>query len=77
MNELQQYFEAGYNLAFSETPAYRSSPVYMAFMSGVWAKKHFVPCGEIKAGRGYKMIVNSTYILDWKDSDVTPKVSQK
>ncbi len=75
--ELQGYFEAGWNLRFSENPPYASSPVGMAFASGVWARRHSLPCGEIKAGRGYKMIVNREYILDYKDSDINPKVTRK
>jgi len=77
MNELQKYFEAGYNMKFSENPPYASSPVGMAFAAGVYCARHFIPMGEIKAGRGYKMIVNRRYILDFKDSDINPTVSQK
>lgn len=76
-NELQKYFEAGWNLNFSENPPYASSPIGLAFAAGVWARKHSLPCGEIKSSRGYKMIVNRDYILDFKDSDCNPNVTKK
>ena len=74
---LQDYFNAGYDLRFSESPPYPSSPVSMAFNAGVYCRRHGIPAGEIKAGRGYKMIINRKYILDFKESDINPKASQK
>jgi hypothetical protein len=74
--ELLEYAEAGYNKRFSEQPPYPTSPIFMAFQSGVWCREHGINVKEIRSGRGYKMIVNRTYALDWKKNDYQPDVTR-
>lgn len=73
---IYDYFMAGYNLAMGQQPPYPSSTVYMAFYAGVWCRRHNLTAHEIKAGRGYKMIVNRQYSLDFKRNDQIPDVQR-
>jgi len=76
MTTLTDYMKAGYNNQESDCPPYPSSTVYMAFMAGKWCRLHNVTPQEIKPGRGYKMIVNRTFSLDFKHNNTTPNVER-
>ena len=76
MNELYDYMQAGYTGSTSQKPPYPSSPVYMAYMAGVWCRLNNIPPQEIKSGRGYKMIVNRRWSLNYKCDDNNPVVTQ-
>ena len=76
MTDLTEYIKAGYNNQDSACPPYPSSTVYMAFMAGKWCRLHGVTPQEIKPGRGYKMIVNRTFSLDFKSNNITPIVQR-
>ena len=74
MNEIQDCFQAGYNLS-NERPPWPSSTVYMAYQSGVWCRKHGINPLEVKQSRGYTMIVNRTYKLNFKNDNDIPDVT--
>jgi hypothetical protein len=73
---IHDYFLAGYHGRTSEEPPYPSSPVYMAYQAGKWCREHGITALEIKAGRGYKMLVNRTLVLDYKKNDQNPVVTR-
>jgi hypothetical protein len=76
MPTLEDYMNAGYNLEGSACPPYPSSTVYMAFMAGKWCRFNHITPKEIKPGRGYKMIVNRTFSLDFKHDNNIPNVER-
>lgn len=77
MDNIQKYFQAGYDGRSSERPPYGSSVTGMAFSCGVWCRANGITPHEIKPSRGYKWIINRTFVLDFKNDDYNPQVSRK
>jgi len=69
-------FMAGYHGRTSEEPPYASSINGMAYQAGKWCREYKVVAQEIKPSRGYKMIVNRTYVLDFKRDSYSPDVTR-
>jgi len=71
--ELAQYAcAAGPDAA--DRPPYASSPNWMVFHVGLWAREHNVVVEEVKHGRGYNYTLNRKYRLNFSTTD-TPVVS--
>ena len=74
--DLTQHALAAYDGRMSEQPAYDSSPAGMAFSAGLWARAKGILPEEVRAGRGYKMILNRDWVLDFKNTGA-PVVTRK
>lgn len=49
-------------------PAYDSSPNGLAFLAGLWAREHGIVVHEVRASRGYTLILNRDWRIDFKKS---------
>ncbi len=72
---LYDYAMAGFIGRESERPPYASSPAGMAFQAGVICRLRNINLHEIKQGRGYTWIINRTWVFNFKDSDINPRIT--
>jgi len=65
---LTDYAQAGYDGRMSERPPYDSSPAGMAFAAGLWCRANGIYPEEATQGRGYRIRINRTIVVNCKDA---------
>lgn len=59
------------------SPFLSSSPNDMAHQAGLWARRHNLLALEIKKLRGYKLLLNRRYVLDFKRDSQNPDLVEE